>query len=137
MLREVGLGGVLADDMGLGKTVQALAFIAIEKAAGRLDRPALVVAPTSLMGNWAREAERFAPDLRVLTLHGPDRKALFDGIPRTRPRLTTYPLVARDRAVLGDAGWHVLLLDEAQTIKNPTPPRRSLSCRSTPATASA
>ena len=119
LLREVGLGGILADDMGLGKTVQALAFLAIEKAAGRLDRPALVVAPTSLMGNWAREAERFAPALRVLTLHGLARRALFEAIPDHDLVLTTYPLVARDREVLAAQEWHVLLLDEAQTIKNP------------------
>ncbi len=119
LLRDVGLGGILADDMGLGKTVQALAFLSIEKAAGRLDRPALVVAPTSLMGNWAREAGRFAPGLRVLTLHGLARRALFESIPKHDLVLTTYPLVARDRAVLAAQDWHVLLLDEAQTIKNP------------------
>ena len=119
LLREVGLGGILADDMGLGKTVQALAFLSVEKAAGRLDRPALVVAPTSLMGNWAREAARFAPDLRVLTLHGPARHALFAEIDDHDLVLTTYPLVARDRAVLAEEEWYVLLLDEAQTIKNP------------------
>ena len=119
LLREVGLGGILADDMGLGKTVQALAFLAIEKEAGRLDRPALVVAPTSLMFNWRREAERFAPDLRVLTLHGLARKALFDQIPDHDIVLTTYPLIARDREVLAAREWHVLMLDEAQTIKNP------------------
>ncbi len=119
LLRDVGLGGILADDMGLGKTVQALAFLAVEKAAGRLDQPALVVAPTSLMGNWAREAERFAPNLRVLTLHGLARKALFDAIPDHDLVLTTYPLIARDREVLAAREWHVLLLDEAQTIKNP------------------
>ena len=119
LLREVGLGGILADDMGLGKTVQALAFLSIEKAAGRLDRPALVVAPTSLMSNWAREAARFAPDLRVLTLHGPDRHARFEAIADQDLVLTTYPLVARDRAVLAEEEWHVLLLDEAQTIKKP------------------
>ena len=119
LLRGVGLGGILADDMGLGKTVQALAFLSVEKAAGRLGEPALVVAPTSLMGNWAREAARFAPDLRVLTLHGLARKALFDAIPEHDLVLTTYPLVARDRAVLAAQRWYVLLLDEAQTIKNP------------------
>ncbi len=119
LLREVGLGGILADDMGLGKTVQALAFLSSEKAAGRLDRPALVVAPTSLMGNWAREVGRFAPSLRVLTLHGPDRHARFGAIDDHDVVLTTYPLVARDRAVLAEEEWHVLLLDEAQTIKNP------------------
>ncbi len=119
LLREVGLGGVLADDMGLGKTVQALAFLCVEKAAGRLDRPALVVAPTSLMKNWADEAARHAPDLRVLTLHGPGRLALFPAIGDHDLVLTTYPLVARDRGRLASQGWHVVLLDEAQTIKNP------------------
>ena len=118
-LRDVGLGGILADDMGLGKTVQALALIAIEKAAGRLDVPALVVAPTSLMANWRREAEKFAPDLRVLTLHGSDRKNHFDEIPAHDLVLTTYPLVGRDQEALAGRPWHLLFLDEAQTIKNP------------------
>ncbi len=118
-LREVGFGGVLADDMGLGKTVQALALVAIEKAAGRLDRPALVVAPTSLMANWRLEAERFAPGLRVLTLHGLDRKARFAAIGASDLVLTTYPLIARDHEVLAREPWHIVILDEAQTIKNP------------------
>ena len=77
-LREHGLAGVLADDMGLGKTVQTLAHLLLEKAHGRMDRPSLVVAPTSLMVNWRREAARFAPGLRVLTLHGPQRRQYFD-----------------------------------------------------------
>ncbi len=118
-LREVGFGGVLADDMGLGKTVQALALVAIEKSAGRLDLPALVVAPTSLMANWRREAERFVPDLRILTLHGQDRSKKFDEIAASDLVLTTYPLVARDQDVLLGRNWHILFLDEAQTIKNP------------------
>ena len=118
-LRDVGLGGILADDMGLGKTVQALALIAIEKAAGRLDAPALVVAPTSLMANWRREAEKFAPDLKVLTLHGSDRKNHFDEISAHDLVLTTYPLVGRDHEALAGRSWHLLFLDEAQTIKNP------------------
>ena len=80
-LRAAGLGGVLADDMGLGKTVQTLAHLLIEKAEGRLDRPALIVCPTSLVANWCAEAERFAPALRVLALHGPARKQSFDAIP--------------------------------------------------------
>ncbi|MFO6379763.1 SNF2-related protein, partial [Pseudomonas aeruginosa] len=69
-LRELDSGGVLADDMGLGKTLQSLAHVLLEKQAGRLDTPALVVMPTSLIPNWLDEAERFAPDLRVLALHG-------------------------------------------------------------------
>ena len=118
-LREVGLGGILADDMGLGKTVQALALLAIEKEAGRLDAPALVVAPTSLMSNWRRESEKFTPDMRVLTLQGADRKDRFDDIPKSDLVLTTYPLVARDHEILIQHKWHILFLDEAQTIKNP------------------
>ena len=77
LLRESGLGGVLADDMGLGKTVQILALLALEKARGNLAQPALIVAPTSLMTNWFNEAQKFAPDLRVLVLHGAGRKQNF------------------------------------------------------------
>jgi superfamily II DNA or RNA helicase len=118
-LREAGLGGVLADDMGLGKTVQTLAHLMIEKAAGRLDKPALIVCPTSVMPNWRSEAEKFAPSLRVLPLHGLTRKARFPEIPAHDLVLTTYPLLARDHEVLTRHEWHVVVLDEAQTIKNP------------------
>jgi superfamily II DNA or RNA helicase len=118
-LRAAGLGGVLADDMGLGKTVQALAYLAIEKASGRMDRPALVVAPTSVLANWRREAERFVPDLKVLTLHGLDRRSRFGEIAEHDLVLTTYPLLARDHTTLQAQHWHVVVLDEAQVIKNP------------------
>ena len=118
-LRETGFGGVLADDMGLGKTVQTLAHLLTEKLAGRLDSPALIVAPTSLMANWRHEAERFTPSLRVLTLHGPQRKARFSEIEKHDLVLTTYPLLPRDHEVLGSHNFHYLILDEAQTIKNP------------------
>jgi len=118
-LRGAGLGGVLADDMGLGKTVQTLAHLAIEQAAGRLDRPALIVCPTSLIPNWLREAARFAPALRVLPLHGPARKQRFEDIAAHDLVLTTYPLLTRDQAALTAQDWHLVVLDEAQTIKNP------------------
>nr|WP_210302478.1 DEAD/DEAH box helicase [Rhodoblastus sphagnicola] len=118
-LREVGLGGILADDMGLGKTVQALALIAAEKSDGRLDKPALVIAPTSLMANWRLEAEKFAPTLKVLTLHGLDRKQRFAAIADSDLVLTTYPLIGRDKDALKGEIWSLLFLDEAQTIKNP------------------
>jgi superfamily II DNA or RNA helicase len=118
-LREVGLGGILADDMGLGKTVQALALIAGEKSESRLDKPALIIAPTSLMANWRLEAEKFAPDLRVLTLHGLDRKDRFVAIADSDLVLTTYPLIGRDKEVLKAQSWSLLILDEAQTVKNP------------------
>ncbi len=118
-LREVGLGGVLADDMGLGKTVQTLAHIAIEKAAGRLDHPVLIVCPTSLVPNWLSEAARFTPELKVLALHGAGRQKLFDSLGAHDLVLSTYPLLTRDAPVLTGQEWHLVVLDEAQTIKNP------------------
>ncbi len=118
-LREHGLAGVLADDMGLGKTVQTLAHLLLEKAHGRMDRPSLVVAPTSLMVNWRREAARFAPGLRVLTLHGPQRHLYFDVIADYDLLLTTYPLLTRDQEALLQHAYYLLILDEAQVIKNP------------------
>jgi len=117
-LREYEFGGILADDMGLGKTIQALAHILLEKEAGRLDAPALVVAPTSLMPNWQAEAARFAPGLRVLLLHGKERTTLFDTIGDYDVVLTTYALLGRDEAALRGHRYHLLILDEAQYIKN-------------------
>jgi superfamily II DNA or RNA helicase len=119
LLREVGLGGILADDMGLGKTVQILALLSLEKAEGRLKGPALIIAPTSLMTNWQNEARKFAPDLRLLLLHGAARKERFDEIAGHDIVLTTYPLIARDQGVLLQHEWHMAILDEAQIIKNP------------------
>jgi len=118
-LRETGFGGVLADDMGLGKTVQTLAFLAREKAEGRLEKPALIIAPTSVMPNWQAEAERFASDLKVLPLRGVGRKQSFGEIPNHDLVLTTYPLLARDATVLLEHNFHAAILDEAQAIKNP------------------
>jgi len=118
-LRETGFGGILADDMGLGKTVQTLAHLLVEHQAGRMDRPALVIAPTSLMYNWRAEAKRFAPVLKVLTLHGPDRRGQFQWIPDSDLVLTTYPLLGRDINWLEQHRWHMVILDEAQAIKNP------------------
>ncbi|SEQ41272.1 Superfamily II DNA or RNA helicase, SNF2 family [Solimonas aquatica] len=117
-LRSNQLAGVLADDMGLGKTLQTLAHVLLEKEAGRLDRPALVVAPTSLVFNWRREAARFAPDLRVLVLHGSDRHARYEQVAQHDLVLTTYALLPRDLAELRKHSWHLVILDEAQNIKN-------------------
>ena len=119
-LRTAGLGGVLADDMGLGKTVQALAHLAIEQHEGRLTNPALVVCPTSLVANWRAEAARFAPTLRTLVLHGPDRGDAFADIPDHDLVITTYPLLSRDHETLAVQSWHAVILDEAQIIKNPS-----------------
>ncbi len=118
-LRLHELGGILADDMGLGKTIQALAHLAVEKRAGRMKHPCLIVAPTSLMGNWRREASSFTPGLQVLVLHGAGRTAHFPHLAEFDLVLTTYPLLPRDRAALLKQPWHYLILDEAQQIKNP------------------
>ena len=117
-LREQGLGGILADDMGLGKTAQALAHVLLEKEAGRLTRPALVVLPTSLLFNWQAEAARMAPDLRVLALHGPGRAQRYLQIGQHDLVLTTYPLLWRDVDALAAQPFHLLILDEAQMVKN-------------------
>jgi superfamily II DNA or RNA helicase len=117
-LREFKLAGILADDMGLGKTIQTLAHILVEKEAGRLSAPALVVAPTSLMGNWQAEAARFAPGLRVLLLHGAQRLQRFGEIGQHDLVLTTYALLPRDEAQLRGHRFHLLILDESQYIKN-------------------
>jgi superfamily II DNA or RNA helicase len=114
-----GTGGVLADDMGLGKTVQLLAHLECERAAGRLVRPALVVAPTSLIFNWQDEARRHAPELRVLALTGSDRAQRFDQIADHDLVLTSYALLPRDRDVLEAQRWHVVIADEAHLVKNP------------------
>ncbi|EIJ34012.1 DEAD/DEAH box helicase [Thiothrix nivea] len=117
-LREYQFNGILADDMGLGKTLQTLAHLLLEKQSGRLQEPALVVAPTSLMGNWRREAARFTPDLRVQIIHGTDRHRHFDSFGDYDLILTTYPLMVRDEEQYLKHIFHYLILDEAQAIKN-------------------
>jgi SNF2 family DNA or RNA helicase len=105
-LREAGLGGLLADDMGLGKTVQALCAI-----RGRT----LVVAPTSVVHNWSDEIRRFRPGLTTCVYHGPKRA--LD--PSAAVTITSYPLLRLDEEILAKPQWDVLVLDEAQLIKNP------------------
>lgn len=119
-LREYKFAGILADDMGLGKTIQTLVHLLVEKQSGRMTSPCLIIAPTSLMSNWRRETERFTPDLRVLILQGAERKQHFDKINDYDLVLTTYPLLPRDEEVLLKHHYHYLVLDEAQTVKNPT-----------------
>jgi superfamily II DNA or RNA helicase len=117
-LAEAGSGGVLADEMGLGKTLQTIAHVCIEREQGRLDAPALVVGPTSLVGNWARELARFAPALRVVVLHGPERKARWREVAGAHVVITTYPVLVRDEDRFAEQRFHVVVLDEAQAIKN-------------------
>ncbi|MDO9106056.1 MAG: SNF2-related protein [Methylovulum sp.] len=118
-LREYQFAGILADDMGLGKTIQTLCHLLLEKQSGRMTSPCLIIAPTSLMSNWRRETERFTPELRVLTLQGAERKQLFDKINNYDLILTTYPLLPRDEDALLERDYYYLILDEAQTVKNP------------------
>jgi superfamily II DNA or RNA helicase len=110
-LGRLGLGACLADDMGLGKTVQLIAHILGRKG------PHLIVCPTSVLGNWKRELNRFAPGLTVLRYHGANRPTWqlgdFDVV------VTTYGLVTRDLEALKQIKWDVFALDEAQSIKNP------------------
>ncbi|MGJ8632616.1 MAG: SNF2-related protein [Luteolibacter sp.] len=117
-LAENGLHGILADDMGLGKTLQTLAHLSaeMEKKPGR---PSLVIAPTSVVPNWALEAEKFTPGMKILVLHGADRSGRFKEIPTANVVITSYPLLTRDMDVLGEQDWHTVVLDEAQYIKNP------------------
>jgi len=115
----LGLGACLADDMGLGKTIQVIAFLLARKRAGAALGPSLLVAPASLLGNWLAELGRFAPSLRVHLEHAsaqePEKleSARFDLI------LTTYGTLSRGAFAAGIA-WDVLILDEAQAIKNPS-----------------
>ena len=118
-LRAHGVGGILADDMGLGKTLQTIAHIVAEKESGRVTGPALVVAPTSLVGNWRRELARFAPGLRAVIHHGGGRRHGVRLFPDADVIVTTYGLLARDETVFSEHAFYLLVLDEAQTIKNP------------------
>ncbi|MFT7218970.1 MAG: superfamily II DNA or RNA helicase [Candidatus Azotimanducaceae bacterium] len=118
-LRGFGFNGILADDMGLGKTLQTLVHLQLEKDNKRLDRPCLIIAPTSLMSNWKREANHFTPNLSVLTLQGPNRHQHFPDIANFDVVLTTYPLLVRDQETILAREYHYVILDEAQTIKNP------------------
>ena len=116
-LRAQHLGGILADDMGLGKTAQALAHVLIEKQAGRLDAPALVLLPTTLLFNWQAEAARVTPALRVLAWHGAQRGAV-DEFAQVDLVLSTYTLAWREIDRLAGQRFHLLILDEAQQVKN-------------------
>lgn len=131
-LDQIGLGPCLADDMGLGKTVQLLALLLHERRAHEEAvakgiesvpvGPTLLVVPMSIVGNWVREAERFAPSLRVHIHHGADRvlgKAFHEKIADSDLVVTTYALTNRDRELIGEIEWHRVVLDEAQNIKNP------------------
>ena len=118
-LRGHGLSGFLADDMGLGKTAQTIAHIVVEHDSGRLEKPALIVVPTSLVPNWTAEFAKFAPHLRVTVLHGLDRHQRRGQLDGVHVVITTYMVLARDIDAMKDQQWHLVVLDEAQAIKSP------------------
>jgi SNF2 family DNA or RNA helicase len=116
------LGACLADDMGLGKTIQVLSLLLHLEDKGELDRPVLLICPTSVVSNWRKEAERFAPTLRVLIHHGQERhegERFQKEAARHHLVVSTYSLVHRDLERLSGVEWEGLVLDEAQNIKNP------------------
>ena len=119
-MQERGLGACLADDMGLGKTVQLLALL-LHRLRANPGKKTLLVCPMSIVGNWHREASRFAPELKVWKHHGPERLA-GDAFARAVQSqdlvITTYGLLTRDRETLALASWDLMVLDEAQNIKN-------------------
>jgi hypothetical protein len=129
-LARHGLHGILADDMGLGKTLQTLAHLMAEKASGRSGgRPSLVIAPTSVVPNWRAEAIKFAPGLRVLVLNGADRRKYFRSIPHADLVITSFALLQRDIEKLLGFQYHIMVLDEAQYIKNPRAKVAQAACR--------
>jgi superfamily II DNA or RNA helicase len=113
-LARNGFGGILADEMGLGKTLQALAFLQGMPGSG----VSLIVCPSSLVQNWAREAAKFTPTLRILVLEGADRHARMAGLAEADVAITSYPLLRRD-AGRYRMEFRAIILDEAQHIKNP------------------
>lgn len=143
-----GLGAVLADDMGLGKTLQLLALEAAERdssereptaveSAGQVGKvgPSLVIAPTSVVGNWAREAKKFTPHLKILVHHGTERKKDQEFLGTVTDYdivITSYGVASRDYQLLGQQHWHRVTLDEAQHIKNSST-KISKAVRSLPA----
>ena len=121
-LSKLGLGACLADDMGLGKTIQLITLWLEERETGTPTGPTLLVVPMSLVGNWRREIERFAPSLKVMVHHGLERRTgqeFIDEVARHDVVVSTYALTHRDFEHLSAVQWYRIALDEAQNIKNP------------------
>ncbi len=131
----LGLGALLADDMGLGKTISVLSLLVHERANGRRPGPTLAVLPMSLVGNWQREAARFAPKLRVYVHHGTGRhrdEELAEAVRQADLVLTTYGTATRDAEALAAIDWARVVCDEAQALKN-SGTRQARAVRSIPA----
>jgi len=111
-----GFGSCMADDMGLGKTIQVISLLLKLKEENKLNKPALVVCPTTLLGNWYKECAKFAPSLKVYIYHGTERSLELNGIDIA---LTTYGLLRNDLEEFKNKEWDFVIIDEAQNIKNP------------------
>ncbi|OGI28601.1 MAG: hypothetical protein A2287_05960 [Candidatus Melainabacteria bacterium RIFOXYA12_FULL_32_12] len=111
-----GFGSCIADDMGLGKTIQVISLILKLKEDDKLNKPALVICPTTLVGNWYKECARFAPSLKVHIYHGTERILDFDSADVI---ITTYGLLRNEIGSFEDKNWDIVIIDEAQNIKNP------------------
>jgi len=122
-LEKLGLNGCLADDMGLGKTVQVIASLVKEREVSDTILPTLLIAPTSVVGNWKKEIEKFAPHLKVIVHHGSDRtqdEAEFKTASLNNDIvITSYTLARKDSKLLNSLNWQRVVIDEAQNIKNP------------------
>lgn len=121
MLGSLQLGGILADDMGLGKTLQTITYIAAQRETGPLPHPVLIVAPSSLIYNWQKEFERFAPHLitRVVAGGQAERHAHLQSDNQVDVLITSYPLLRRDQEAYADHRFYAVIFDEAQALKNP------------------
>lgn len=120
-LRQYGFGAILADDMGLGKTIQLLAYLLSVKENEDAPGPALIICPTSVLGNWQKEIERFAPDLQVYLHYGSNRlkeAAFAEKAMAADVVLTSYGLANIDFADVSTVRWGTIAIDEAQNIKN-------------------
>ncbi len=118
-LREYQLSGILADDMGLGKTIQTLAHLMLEKQQKRLTKPCLVLAPTSVIFNWANELSKFTPELSYIVVSGSSRQQHFDDLANYDVVITSYALIVKDSDIYQGLNFYYLILDEAHYIKNP------------------
>ncbi len=130
---SLGYGACLADDMGLGKTVQMITALLQQRVdEPEEDRPSLIICPMSVVGNWVKEINRFAPAFKVMVHHGSDREQLEQFVESANQHdivITTYALAVRDQVCLLRCYWSNIILDEAQNIKNPST-KQALAIRS-------
>jgi len=120
-LERWGLGACLADDMGLGKSIEFIAFLLHLQEQDLLENPTLLICPTSVLSNWEKEVKKFAPTLRVLQYHGdkrPKGKVFTETVQKYDLIIASYSLIHRDIKLLQTVKWQIVVLDEAQNVKN-------------------